>query len=144
MSEPTFSLRVADWPDDREPLQTIRDQVFVNEQQVPRELEWDGLDADALHLLAVDAEKTPIGCVRLLPSGQIGRMAVIKSWRNKGLGKALLERLLDEAAHGAYPPLFLKAQLTALPFYAKHGFSAEGDVFMDAGIPHRLMRRDKV
>ncbi|MBL3599610.1 MAG: GNAT family N-acetyltransferase [gamma proteobacterium endosymbiont of Lamellibrachia anaximandri] len=143
MIKPAFQIRIAHWPEDQVLLKQVREIVFVHEQQVPPTLEWDGLDEGALHLLAVEqGTGEPIGSSRLLPSGQIGRMAVIRSWRGRGVGKALLQKLLVTADQNSYPSLFLNAQSTALSFYAQHGFVAEGDEFMDAGIPHRRMTKE--
>ncbi|MEN8178028.1 MAG: GNAT family N-acetyltransferase [Pseudomonadota bacterium] len=141
MGKSSFFIRLAHWPDDERLLKQVRERVFIQEQQVPKDLEWDGEDHQALQLLALDAEQNPIGTARLLGSGQIGRMAVLEAWRNQGIGSALLKRLLTEAEQGDYPELFLNAQLTALPFYQRQGFQAEGDVFDEAGIPHQRMTR---
>ncbi|MBA1444036.1 MAG: GNAT family N-acetyltransferase [Chromatiales bacterium] len=138
-----FQIRIAHWSEDQVLLKQVREIVFVHEQHVPPTLEWDGLDEDALHLLAVEpGTGEPIGTSRLLRTGQIGRMAVIRSWRGRGVGKALLQKLLVIADQNSYPGLFLNAQSTALSFYAQHGFVAEGDEFMDAGIPHRRMTKE--
>ena len=136
-----FSIRIVHWPQDQALLRRVRQRVFIEEQRVPEALEWDGTDDAALHLLALDETGRPIGTARLLPNGQIGRMAVLQPWRRRGVGSALLRRLLDEAAQGDWPELFLNAQLTALPFYIRHGFSPAGEVFAEAGIPHRRMTR---
>jgi predicted GNAT family N-acyltransferase len=136
-----FSIRLAHWPADQALLRQVREKVFIEEQRVPAELEWDNTDSDALHLLALDGEQRPIGTARLLLSGQIGRMAVLEPWRRRGVGSALLRRLLAESTKGDYPELFLNAQLSALPFYEKLGFRARGEVFHEAGIPHRRMLR---
>lgn len=143
MSDRVFRVRIAHWPQDRAALRQIRDAVFIEEQQVPEALEWDGTDADALHLLALDDKGRPIGTARLRPSGQIGRMAVLAPWRRRGVGSALLRRLLAEAAQGDWPELFLNAQLSALPFYTRHGFRPQCEVFEEAGIPHRRMTRSR-
>ncbi|MFZ3036867.1 MAG: GNAT family N-acetyltransferase [Rugosibacter sp.] len=108
---------------------------------MPLELEWDEYDAASLHVLARDSNGTVIGTGRLLPDGHIGRLAVLANWRGKDVGRALMERLIDEAAKKQQQALLLHAQVQALGFYEKLGFVAEGDVFMEAGIPHRLMRR---
>lgn len=105
---------------------------------MPVELEWDGLDADCIHVLAVIGEK-PIGTARLQLNGHIGRMAVLKEWRKQGVGSALLQRLLTEIRNRLIQPAMLNAQTDAVGFYQKFGFQAEGDVFMDAGIPHVQM-----
>lgn len=137
---PDFRIRRADWDADAARLTAIRRQVFVREQQVPETLEWDGLDTEALHLLAEDADGAAIGTARLLPSGQIGRMAVLAEHRRQGVGRALLLELLRVSEAEGRARLFLNAQVGALPFYASLGFEAEGDVFEEAGIPHRRMQ----
>ncbi len=133
-------VRRADWnrEADRAALSRVRIEVFIEEQQVPPEMEWDEADPEAIHLLA-ELEDEVLGCARVLADGHIGRMAVLKPWRGRGVGSALLKaavaacRELGQAA-------WLDAQLHAIPFYERHGFHAEGDTFMDAGIPHRRMR----
>ena len=141
MANPKYTIRPAHWKEDKRLLRQVREKVFVEEQRVPLELEWDYQDDQAFHLIALDIDQQPIGTARLLPSGQVGRMAVLKAWRNLGIGSALLERLLSEACDGDYPELFLNAQLTALPFYAQQGFVPEGKVFKEAGIPHQRMTK---
>ncbi len=135
----SFHLRTALWPEDREALRRVRETVFVEEQGVPLELEWDGLDEQAFHLLAEDEQGNPVGTGRLLPDGHIGRMAVLEPWRDRGVGTALLLGLLEEGRRRGLDRLVLNAQLGALPFYERQGFVAEGPVFDDAGIPHRRM-----
>lgn len=139
MSDRNFHIRLAQWPQDSAALQLVRETVFIEEQRVPRELEWDGRDPECLHLLAEDAQGKPIGTGRLLPDGHIGRMAVLKEWRGQGVGSALLKGLMEEGQRRGFSTLILAAQLQAMPFYAKAGFEAEGAVFDDAGIPHRSM-----
>ena len=133
-----FWVREATWSTDCTALQDLRYRVFVIEQKVPVELEWDAADATCLHALALDESATPVGTGRLLADGQIGRMAVLPQWRRCGVGGAILDFLLA-CAQGQNLPVFLSAQTHALGFYERHGFVAEGDVFMDAGIPHRRM-----
>jgi predicted GNAT family N-acyltransferase len=135
-------VRLADWARDRDALRRIRHEVFVVEQQVPAELEWDGIDADCRHALAEDAAGRPIGCGRLLPDGHIGRMAVLRDSRGQGVGAALLARLVAEARAAGHASVVLNAQTQALAFYARQGFVAFGDEFFEAGIAHRAMRRD--
>ena len=133
-----IQIRIANWPNDSDALQAIRKIVFINEQHVPVELEWDGLDADCIHVLAF-FDETPIGTARLLLDGHIGRMAVLKNWRNQGVGSAMLQRLLEEIRHRDIQHAVLNAQLVAVGFYRRFGFQAEGEEFMDAGIPHIRM-----
>lgn len=136
---PHYEIREANWPDDLPALREVREKVFIEEQGVPREMEWDEADPLSLHLVAEDADGRPIGTVRLLPNGQIGRMAVLPAWRNQGVGSRLLSRVLEKADSGKYPHLFLNAQSRAVVFYRRFGFSEQGEEFMEAGIPHYRM-----
>ena len=139
MTDTDYRLRLAHWPEDESALKQVRETVFVREQRVPVELEWDGLDDRCLHMLAEDHQGNPIGTGRLLPDGHIGRMAVLKEWRGRGVGAALLRALMEEGEKRGFRELALAAQVQAMPFYEKAGFVAEGGVFDDAGIPHRNM-----
>ena len=135
-----FTVRVAHWDRDLELLRAIRVAVFVVEQNVPEELEWDGIDPACVHVLAQDRTGTPIGCGRLLPDGHIGRMAVLSEWRGAGVGAAMLNRLIELARARGDREVLLNAQTHAVPFYARFGFVAEGPEFDEAGIAHRVMR----
>lgn len=117
----------------------IRRLVFIEEQRVPEEEEWDGLDPDCLHFLALHRGE-PVGTARLLPDGHIGRVAVLSRARGLGAGALLMRAAIDAARRHGHPSVELAAQTHALPFYARLGFEAFGDEFMDAGIPHRNMR----
>lgn len=128
------------WQDAGDALSAIRRRVFIEEQAVPESLEWDGLDETALHLLAQDKAANPIGCARLLPSGHIGRMAVLPQWRGRGVGKAMLLQLLAMAREAGWSEVRLSAQVHAIPFYQQAGFEVCSPVYDDAGIPHRDMR----
>ncbi len=122
-------------------IRRVREQVFMREQGVPEELEWDGEDPRAIHVVARNDDGEVIGTGRLLADGHIGRLAVLPPWRGRGVGSALLQALLDAARGLGLKQVFLHARLQALGFYARHGFKATGNVFPDAGIPHRTMRR---
>jgi predicted GNAT family N-acyltransferase len=135
-----YTVRPADWASDKNALRQIRDLVFIEEQGVPAELEHDGEDASAIHLIAEDLQGEPIGTGRLLPTGQIGRMAVMPAWRNCGVGHALMRALLTEASSRRLRP-FLNAQQTAKRFYLDFGFSPVGPEFMEAGIAHQRMEQ---
>ncbi len=143
MAEKTlpYALRVIDWTGDPQPLRAVRTAVFVVEQKIPAELEWDAFDAVSVHALAEDAAGVPIGCGRLLPDGHIGRMAVLAAWRGHGVGAALVERLIEIARQRGDTRLRLNAQTQAMPFYARFGFAPVGVEFVEAGIPHRTMER---
>ena len=131
-------VRQVSWDQEQQTLLDIRTEVFVEEQEVPVEEEIDGLDPDSMHFLATLNEQN-IGTARLLPSGQIGRMAVLKPFRNLGVGGRLLNLAIETALQEGHETIFLHAQVHALDFYAEHGFIAHGDVFLDAGIEHREM-----
>lgn len=134
-----YTVRLASWQDDCTALQNLRREVFIVEQQVPEELEWDDADATCIHALALDVQGRPIGTGRLLPDGHVGRMAVIPQWRRRGVGGTILEYLIKHAWRQGHTAVHLNAQTHALGFYARHGFVAHGGEFMDAGIPHRQM-----
>ncbi len=123
-------------------IRAIRETVFIHEQGVPVDLEWDGLDSSCAHVLAWNDCGEAIGTARMQPSGTIGRMAVLKDWRGRGVGRALLETLLDLAVRQGLPHVTLSAQTHALGFYERAGFRVTGEPFMDAGIPHRKMEKE--
>jgi predicted GNAT family N-acyltransferase len=137
---PAITVRRVTWSAGGDQLRAIRTAVFVDEQHVAVELEWDGLDAQALHVVAEAAAGEAIGTGRLLPDGHIGRMAVLKPWRGQGVGRALLLELLAAAGERGFENVELNAQTRAIDFYARFGFEVVSGEFMDAGIPHRTMR----
>lgn len=135
-----FKVHVSDWPAAREAATRIRFAVFVIEQSVPPELEMDELDPDCEHALVFEHDRNAIATGRLLPDGHIGRMAVLAPWRGKGVGAAVLVRLVARARERGFASVVLNAQTHAIGFYAKQGFVAYGEEFMEAGIPHVAMR----
>lgn len=135
-----FHILDADYGRDLERLRAVREPVFVREQQVPIELEWDELDPLSRHVLAVDASDRPIATGRLTPEHKIGRMAVVADWRGRGVGAAVLQRLLAIAREQRLAAVELHAQESAIDFYARCGFQAYGEAFDEAGIRHRHMR----
>ena len=136
----TIEIYAATWAQDRALLAAVRRTVFIEEQGVPEELEWDEADARAWHWLALTNARA-VGTVRMLADGHIGRMAVLVGARRQGLGSGLLVTALAQASAIGLGVVYLDAQLQALPFYVRHGFRAEGPEFLDAGIAHRRMRR---
>jgi predicted GNAT family N-acyltransferase len=136
-----FAVRVVSWDTERERLREVRHEVFIVEQSVPPELEWDAADVASRHALALDAHGAAIGCARLLPDGSIGRVAVHRSWRGRGVGSAMLLRLMDVARYAGFGRVVLNARSDTCDFYARHGFVAHGEEFMEAGIRHRRMER---
>ncbi len=127
------------WLTASEVLRGLRAQVFIEEQGVPRELEWDGQDEDATHFLATH-DDMPVGTARLLPTGQIGRMAVLLPFRRAGIGRELLRAAIEGARVRGDREVFLHAQRSAEAFYVAAGFVAEGEAFVEAGIAHIGMR----
>ena len=136
----SHEIRYGDWATLSADAQEIRIAVFVQEQNVPPELEMDEKDAVCLHAVAYDAAGTPVGTARLLPDAHIGRMAVMKSARGTGIGSALLRGMMAHARERGHPDVVLSAQTHAAPFYLAHGFVQVGEEFYEAGIAHVEMR----
>ncbi|MFT4197157.1 MAG: GNAT family N-acetyltransferase [Pseudoxanthomonas sp.] len=135
-----FTVAQVDYAQALPALRQVREAVFVREQRVPVEEEWDALDPLSLHLLARDAAGAPIGTARLTPDHRIGRMAVLAPWRSRGVGDALLGLALRQAEQDCWEQVRLNAQVSAEGFYARHGFLPVGERFMEAGIEHQAMR----
>jgi predicted GNAT family N-acyltransferase len=142
-------IELSAWSEAHAEALRIRERVFVQEQGVPAELELDQHDPQCVHALARDETGRAVGTGRLLPAeshgarivSHVGRMAVLKEWRGRGVGGALLARLIDAARERGDMEIVLAAQIHAQGFYRAHGFLEEGDEFTEAGIPHRTMRR---
>lgn len=127
------------WAADRAPLAAIRRKVFIEEQHVPEDMEWDEHDETSVHFLATDANGNAVGCVRLLSTGQVSRLSVLEDRRTEGVGRALLDAAINEARAQGLREIFLHAQTHATSFYEAAGFLVDGGIFIEAGIPHRLM-----
>jgi predicted GNAT family N-acyltransferase len=140
MSE--IRVRVADWHKDNAELRRIRESVFVAEQAVPPELEWDAEDAEAVHFLAEEGDYA-VGTARLLPDGHIGRVSVLKDWRGLKVGEALMQAVIAEAQQRGLDRQMLSAQVHATPFYERLGFEIVSGEYLDAGIPHVDMVRTR-
>lgn len=134
-----IEIREGSWTELGAQAGEIRRVVFIEEQQVPQEEEWDGRDDACRHFLAL-RDGTPLGTARLLPDGHIGRVAVLDAARGLGIGAALMRAAIDAAGRLGHRRVELAAQTHALAFYENLGFTAFGDVYLDAGIPHRNMR----
>jgi predicted GNAT family N-acyltransferase len=135
-----LKIQLLTWEEARAHAAPIRFAVFVEEQDVPLEIELDEMDPRSLHAVAFE-DDSPVGTGRLLPDGHIGRMAVLKDWRGRGVGGRILAALMDEARGRGHREVVLSAQVRATAFYRSHGFVEEGAEYMDAGIPHQDMRR---
>jgi len=130
---------LGDWATLEKDAHAVRYAVFVQEQKIPAELEWDVMDVQCLHAVAYDDNKQAIGTGRLLPDGHIGRMAVLASARSSGVGAAILRTLMEQAKLRGDKLVQLNAQQSAEPFYAREGFARDGEIFMEAGIAHICM-----
>jgi predicted GNAT family N-acyltransferase len=131
---------VTTWDAGRPRLQPVRRQVFVIEQKVPEAEEWDDDDEVCVHVLAT-RNREPVGTGRISPAGKIGRLAVLSEFRGRGIGDRILLMLIEQARHRGLAEVTLNAQVHAVPFYERHGFKAEGELFDEAGIPHRRMQK---
>lgn len=138
MQKAKLEIREGDWAALGDAATEIRRVVFIEEQRVPVEEEWDGRDGDCRHFLALQ-DGRPIGTARLLPDAHIGRVAVLSEARGGGVGVALMRAAIEAARRDGHPRVELAAQTHALAFYERLGFEAVGGEFLDAGIPHRNM-----
>ena len=129
------------WESHQTELRAVRNAVFIEEQNVPRDLEWDGMDETSNHFIAETSDGNVLGTARLMSSGQIGRMAILIPYRGHGIGRRLLDMAIQSASRSGMKEVFLHAQSYALEFYLKAGFIADGLEFEEAGIPHRSMTR---
>lgn len=140
MNDTELKVEQIKWQDEKSHLRHIRTTVFVEEQNVPEELEWDEHDDSCVHVLGRFGNEI-VATGRLLETGQIGRMAVLKNYRKKGVGSKMLEEILSIASSMKFKSVFLNSQLDAIGFYNRFGFKEEGGVFDDAGIPHKRMTK---
>jgi predicted GNAT family N-acyltransferase len=140
MSDAEYKIEQVKWQDRESHLRHIRTLVFIEEQNVPEDMEWDECDETCIHII-VEKDNEYIATGRLLETGQIGRMAVLNAYRKSGVGSAMLAKLLSIAESKDMASVFLNAQIDAISFYKKFEFEEEGGVFDDAGIPHRKMTK---
>ena len=136
------SITITDWEDARELVKPIRIKVFILEQKVPEELEWDEYDETAWHAVAKSNHQV-IGTGRLIINqltAKIGRMAIDPEFRGKGIGMEVLKALINKGKEKGAQEFILHAQTHAIAFYAREGFEPYGPIFDEAGIPHVEMR----
>ena len=139
--ENNLKVEIVKWIDGYAPLSMIREKVFIEEQKVTPQLEWDGRDEEAIHFLAYQDEKA-IGCARAFVIEnhmQLGRMAVLKEYRNQGIGSALIEKGMITAKLNQLSKILISAQCHAIDFYKKFGFEVTSEIYLDAGISHQDM-----
>ena len=138
----TFDIAIKSWQEASEEADLIREKVFIKEQGVPVDMELDAFDPTSKHALAYESHLC-VGTGRLVhldnDHAQIGRMAVLSAFRNRGIGKAILSSLITLAKAEGVLTLILHSQVSVIPFYAKLGFLVEGPIYDEAGISHRNM-----
>lgn len=130
-----LKIRSGSWDELQNDAKLIREQVFIQEQHIPVEEEWDAQDAVALHFVVYD-QAQPIATARLLQNHSIGRVAVLKAYRGQGIGKLLMLEMIQQAKHEQRKFLKLSSQVHAVQFYAGLGFQVQGDEYLDCGIAH--------
>jgi predicted GNAT family N-acyltransferase len=136
-----LKIEIVKWIDGLSQLKNIREKVFIQEQKVTPQLEWDGMDEKAIHFLVFN-DKAAIGCARAIvikDHMQLGRMAVLKEYRGQGIGSALIEKAMTTAKLNQLSAIYISAQCHAIDFYKKFGFEVTSDIYLDAEIPHRDM-----
>ena len=131
---------ICDYESNTKNICAIRYEVFVEEQNVPEELEIDGLDNEAKHVLAF-VDEVPIGTGRILSDGHIGRLAVLKKYRRQGAGKLIMKELMKWAQDMSLEKVWLSSQWHAHSFYLDLGFVCVGEIYEEAGIDHIKMFR---
>ena len=139
-----LKIEIVKWIDGLSQLKNIREKVFIQEQKVTPQLEWDGMDEKAIHFLVFN-DKAAIGCARAIvikDHMQLGRMAVLKEYRGQGIGSALLEKAMTIAKLNQLSAIYISAQCHAIDFYKKFGFEVKSDIYLEAEIPHRDMTLD--
>jgi len=143
MEKDELIIRVADWKSEENDIINVRTQVFVKEQNVPEELERDGKDPSMIHILAF-YKGSAVGTARMSMDGHIGRVAVLKQMRGQSIGALMMKELENQAVLHSMDHVHLNAQIHARGFYESRGYKVEGDVFMEAGIPHIHMNKNIV
>ncbi|MDN5511216.1 MULTISPECIES: GNAT family N-acetyltransferase [unclassified Acinetobacter] len=131
----SFTIRTGSWDELQNDAKLIREQVFIQEQNIPVAEEWDAQDAVSLHFVVYDQDQ-PIATARLLQNNSIGRVAVLKSYRGQGIGKLLMLQIIPRAKNEQRKFLKLSSQVHAIQFYAALGFTVQGEEYLDCGIPH--------
>lgn len=135
-----FVITIVNWSEKQAELYSVRQAVFIEEQNIPERIELDGLDPDCFHVLASDTKGHPVGTARMDRKGKIGRMAVLHDYRRQGIGRKMIQALMDYGRRNAITDFHLSAQITATGFYNKMGFEPYGEEFIEVGITHINMK----
>jgi predicted GNAT family N-acyltransferase len=133
-------VAIVSWSDRHADITSIRRAVFIEEQNVPESIELDGKDPDCVHVLACNKSGAPIGTARLASSGKIGRMAVLREYRGRGIGREIIRVIMDYGRVNGITNFHVSSQVSAVGFYEKMGFTSYDKEFEEAGIMHIGMR----
>ncbi|MBN2375693.1 MAG: GNAT family N-acetyltransferase [Sedimentisphaerales bacterium] len=133
-------FKITTWQQAEDDAILVRRKVFIEEQQVPEEIEIDGTDEKFEHIVAYNSQQEAVGTARLNDKGVIGRMAVLEAYRQKGVGKLMLQKLIEFGKAKGIKQFQLGAQIHAVEFYRKSGFEPDGEEFLEAGIRHIPMK----
>lgn len=137
-----MNVLTSDWNSSKDQLKFVRTQVFIIEQGIDAQDEWDSEDESAVHFLSFGTTAVPTGTCRLTEQGQIGRLAVLPAYRHQGYGEKLLRKAVQVAREMGNREVFLNAQVDVQSFYEKQGFRSDGKVFLEAGKLHVRMTRE--
>lgn len=135
-----MEINIVKWDDAQSSLRLIRQKVFIEEQQVPQDLEWDNLDKQATHFLGKEGNR-PVACARLINNEYLGRLAVLKDYRSHGWGRRLIHAIEQHLVEQRKGRLSLNAQANSYSFYFKNGYRPDEDMHWDASIPHIKMTK---
>jgi len=135
-----FVIAIVNWSEKEAELYSVRRAVFIEEQNIPESIELDGRDPDCFHVLASDTKGHPVGTARMDGKGKIGRMAVLKNYRRRGIGRKMIQALMDYGRKNSITDFNVSSQVTAIGFYKKMGFEQFGEEFLEAAIMHINMK----
>jgi predicted GNAT family N-acyltransferase len=138
-----ITIAIVNWLEKQTEITSIRRAVFVEEQNVPESIDFDGSDTDYIHVLATNKNGLPVGTARINRKGRIGRMAVLKDYRRQGIGRKMIQMLIDYGRKNSIKDFHVSSQVTAVGFYEKMGFEPFGEEFLEAGIKHINMKLKK-
>lgn len=135
-----FDIAIVSWSEKQAEITSVRRAVFVEEQNVPEDIDFDGSDTDFTHVLAWDINGLPVGTARINHKGRIGRMAVLKKYRRRGIGRKMIQALMDYGRKNSITNFHVSSQVTAVGFYEIMDFEPFGEEFIEAGITHINMK----
>ena len=135
-----FTIAIVNWSEKQVEITSVRRAVFVEEQNIPESIDFDGSDPDFIHVLAFDKDGRPVGTARINHKGKIGRMAVLKNYRRQGIGRKMIQALMDYGRKNSITDFHVSSQVTATGFYEKIGFEPFGEEFLEANIKHINMK----